>query len=341
MTTSLAAQSRPSVTFLFCVESGYIEGQIPLAIEGLRRFGGGLADAPILIVTPRYGPTLERKTLSAIQDLGAKYVRRKLRDSSDWYVYMNKAWSAQLAEELAETEQVIWLDADTLVVSEPSLLVLRAGEDFACASIDKNVGSTGPDDPCETYWQALSSHYGLPIDALPWVETEHDRQRVRFRLHSGVYSFRRNAGLGRAFVGAMQSMLDSRIAFSRKLPLPGDDVALAFAVVQLQLNWRLLPMFCNYEMTPTSRYYRRAEAQTAQILHYHHALSSPDGASWFLGELETFRPDVADWLRPRTPLLTRPGGFRRRVMRRFLQSLRSRRQALYEASCQITVQEPI
>jgi hypothetical protein len=252
---------------------------------------------------------------------------------------MNKAWAADLGEELAETEQIIWLDSDVLVVAEPNLLVLRPGEDFACAAIDKNVGSSGPDDPYEPYWEALSAYYGVPIDGLPWVETERDHQRVRFRLHSGVYSFRKNSGLGSAFAAGLESMLASRIAFSRKLPFPGDDVALAFAVVQLKLSWRLLPMYCNYEMTPTSNFYRHSQARTAQILHYHHALSSPEGASWFLRELDTFRPDVADWLRPHTPLLRRSGGIHRLILRRLLRTVRARRQALHEASCRILVQE--
>ncbi len=89
---------------------------------------------------------------------------------------------------------------------------------------------------------------------------EHDRQHVRFRLHSGVYSFRKNVGLGRAFVAGLESVLASRIAFSRTLPFPGDDVALAFAVLQLKPSWRLLPMYCNYEMTPAAKFYQRSDA---------------------------------------------------------------------------------
>jgi hypothetical protein len=252
---------------------------------------------------------------------------------------MNKAWAAEIGEEFADTEQIIWLDSDVLVVSEPSSLVLSPGEDFACGALDKNVGSSGPGDPYETYWKALSAHYGIPIDDLPWVETEHDRKRVRFRLHSGVYSFRRNVGLGQAFVSGLKSMLASRIAFSRKLPFPGDDVALAFSVIQSKLNWRLLPMCSNYEMTPTSKVYRRSEARTAQILHYHHTLSSQESVNWFLRELDSFRPDVADWLRPHTPLLKRSGGFSRLIMRRFLRTHRARRQARHEELCKIMVQE--
>jgi hypothetical protein len=82
---------------------------------------------------------------------------------------MNKACAAQVGEELAETEQIIWLDSDVLVVSEPNPLLLKPNEDFACAAINKNVGSSGPGDPYEAYWKALSECYGMSIENLPWV----------------------------------------------------------------------------------------------------------------------------------------------------------------------------
>lgn len=331
--------SSDRVTFLFCVESGYIEGQIIVAIECLRRFGGALAQAPILVVTPRFGPSLTRSTLIKLDELRATYVRRNLRNPWDWYVYTNKAMAAFLGEELVHTEQIVWLDSDVLVVSEPQELILKPSEDFACCSVDKNVGSSGPGDPYESYWAALASYYGLSVDMLPWVKPEQSRSRVRFRLHSGVYSFRCRKQFGRAFLLDLESMLNSRIAFSRDLPYPGDDVAMAFTVIQLNLNWRLLPLAYNYEMTPTSELYERHAASHAKILHYHHALSSADGARWFIRELQTFRPDVADWLRPRVPLLKRTGGFHRTIMRRLLREARDRRWAEHLATCKITVVE--
>jgi hypothetical protein len=251
---------------------------------------------------------------------------------------MNKALAAALGEELAATEQVIWLDSDCLVVSEPAPLLLAPGEDIACCSVDKNVGSSGPDDPYEAYWKALADCYGMPVDRLPWVETAHERRRVRFRLHSGVYSFRRGSGVGKAFVEDMDTMLSSRIAFSRKLPYPGDDVALAFSIVRRNFRWRMLPMSCNYEMIPASGIYRREDARHAEILHFHHALAAPESAAWFLRELEGFRPDVADWLRPRLPLPTKTGGIHRAIIRRLLRNWRLRRQTRHEASCKVTVE---
>ncbi|MDN3275943.1 hypothetical protein QWJ07_16900 [Frankia sp. RB7] len=326
-------------TFLFCVESGVLEGQTVLAIESLRRFGGSMAEAPVLVVTPRAGPSLARHTLRDLDEWGVIYVRRDLQNQRDWFTYMNKGLAALLADELAETEQVIWLDSDVLVVSAPEQLLLQPNEDLACAAINKNVGSSGPADPHEPYWQAMADAYHVPLDSLPWAVGQRDNQRARLRLHSGVYSFRRGVGIGRQFVRDLETMLDSKVAFTRRLPQPGDDVALAFSVVQLKLSWRNLSHFCNYQMTPSSATYKRVEAPEARVLHYHHTLNSQEGASWFIRELEHFRPDVAGWLKPRLPLDSRPGGWRSLLQRRLLRSIRTSHQRKHEARCRFLVHE--
>lgn len=328
-----------SVTFLLCAESGGFEAQTLLAVDCLRQFGGRLANARILVVTPRFGPSLESATLAKFRALDVEYVYSNLSNPFSWYVYMNKALAASLGDKLSRSEQLIWLDSDVLVVREPTSLLLKSNEDFACCSLDKNIGSSGPPDRNENYWGALSQAYGVALERLPWVQTSLDQQRVRFRLHSGVYSFRSGSGLGDAFVRDMERMLSCGIGFSKQLPFPGDDVALAFSVCRLDLAWRQLPASANVEMTPGSRWYRREDAADGDVLHYHKALASSAGSYWLLDELNAVRPDVADWLLRRVPLPTKVGGTRRAVIRRALYELRRRRQAQIEGGLRFPASE--
>lgn len=324
----------PSTTVFFCVESGYFEAQTLLAVECLRHFGGRFANVPVLAITPRSGPSLTRETLRRFDELGVTYIRRNLGHRYSWFAFTNKVIAAMLAEEYASTEQIIWMDSDTLVVSEPELLWLEPDIDFAICSVDKNVGTSGPDDRNESYWLALSKYYNINIDKLPWVITEFDRQRVRFRLHSGIYAFRRGCGLGEGWLKACDRMFDSHVVYSKELPFPGDDVALAFGVVGMNLRWRLLPMSYNYEMTPTSLIYKQEELHSAIILHYHYAMTDPKSCTWLLKELEGELPKVYNWLKERTPLNPKIGGFHRSVMRKFLHQWRVRQQKQFEANSQ-------
>jgi len=324
-------QRSPSTTFLFNIESGYLESQTILAVECLRRFGGKFADAPVLAVTPRLGASLTRDTQRRLDELEVTYIKQNLGHPYSWYTYINKPLAAMLAEDSASTEQIIFLDSDTLVLAEPELLWLEHDIDFAICSTIKGMGSSGSRDKYEPFWLALCQHYGIDIDQLPWIVTGFDRERVRFRLHSGVFVFRRNLGLGQAWVKACEKMLASRISY-RKQSFPGDDVALAFAVVELNLRWQLLPVSYNYQITPHSRTYQREQLKLAQILHYHHTLDKPDECTWALMEMEDQLPDIYNWIKNRVPLEKKVGGFQRMLFRRLLNQWRNlqRRQALAE-----------
>ena len=330
-------QSPPSTTVVFCVESGVFEAQTILAVESLRHFGGRFSNVPVLAITPRLGPSLTRDTLRRFDELGVTYIRRNLSHPRSWYCYMNKALAVMLAEEHATTEQIIWLDSDILVAAEPELFWLEPDVDCAISATDKNVGTTGPSDKNEPYWLALSESYGVNIDQLPWIVTEFDRQRVRFRLHSGVYAFRRSSGLGTGFVKACEQMLDSRIAYTDRLPFPGDDVALAFEIVLRNLRWRLLPLSYNYEMEPNSQMYRRDQLSSARIIHYHYAMTMPSACDWALTEIKSERPDLYNWLQERVPLNSKIGRLHRSLLRRFLKEWRDRQQNSFQATCRSTV----
>jgi len=313
-----------SATFLFCVESGHFEAQTTLAIECLRRFGGRFSNYPVLVVTPRFGPSLIPETLRKFSELDVKYIRRNHNNDYSWYPYTNKALAAKVADEEAQTDQIFWLDSDVLVVRPPEELELNENEDFAICSVDKNVGSSGPHDPFEPYWIKMSEEFGLTVDDLPWIQPLSGEDPVRFRLHSGVYSFRRGRGLGEAFFRDICIMLGSKIAFSRSIPFPGDDVALAYSIIRLGLRYRMLSMGSNFEMIPTSKVYKSSGVESASIIHYHKALTDSQQTDWFMSELTLKRPDVAEWLRLKLPLKPRIGGIFRRLLRKSLYELRNK-----------------
>jgi hypothetical protein len=331
--------TNPSITFVYGVESGILEPQTLVAIECLRKFGGKYADSPVLAITPRFGPSLTHQTLRRFEELGVTYIRQNMRHPQAWYHYLNKALACTLAEEnYARTESIAFLDSDTLIIQEPELLELPSEVDFAICSTDQNVGSSGPNDKNEPYWLALCEAYGINIDDLPWVVTSLEQKPVRFRLHSGVFSFRRGTGIGRGYLEGCERMIDSRISYSEKLPFPGDDVALAFAIVLSKLRFKILPDSYNYQILPSSTRYQREYIPDVRVLHYHKATIHPDECQWMMNELKLTRPDIYEWLRDQVPFNPRVGGPHRRLLRRLLGEIRTREGKQVERECRAYVQ---
>jgi len=318
-------------TALFCIESGFFEAQTVLAIESLRRFGGRLAQAPVLAITPRLGPSLTRATRRRLDELGVTYIRKNLRHPLSWYGFLNKPLAVLLAEEHATTEEILWLDCDILIAAEPELLLLGPDCDFAVCSTDKNIASTGPEDKSEAYWVAICQCMGMDVEQLPWVVTEFEKTRVRFSFNAGIFAFRRNKGLARKYLTACEKLVNSRIAY-RGLGIGNNEQpALGLAVLAAGLRFRMLPESHNYCVEDIAGGpYRREGLPSARILHYHQMLSKPRHTAWMLGELEGQLPELHAWLKGRVPLDTRLGGPHRRLMRRLLQKWRYRKAMRFE-----------
>src|SRR5262249_55866667 len=114
-----ASRGAPSATVVCCVEAGPLETTTLWMVESLRRWGGRFAQAPVIAVTPRFGPSLRHSTLRKFDDLHVQYVRKNVARKYSWYNFLNKPLSLNVAEEHAKTDIMVWLDADVFVTGAP------------------------------------------------------------------------------------------------------------------------------------------------------------------------------------------------------------------------------
>ena len=135
------------ITFVCCVESGWLEAQTLRMIESLRRWGGQFANAPVFAVTPRFGPPLADKTLQTFNKLNVKYLRCHEKREYSWYPFLNKPCALIAAEKHSTSEHIAWLDSDLLIVVEPNQMSLNEGEDFLACASDKNFGQAQREVP--------------------------------------------------------------------------------------------------------------------------------------------------------------------------------------------------
>ncbi|MGO7983772.1 hypothetical protein ACC691_38675, partial [Rhizobium johnstonii] len=92
-----------------------------------------------------------------------------------------------------------------------------------------NIGSTGPGDENEPYWEKVCRAGGIAIDDLPWVRTTADAERIRLYWNSGVFSYRPESGFLDAWEHMIQQLLDSTEASTIDKVFWTDQVALGLA----------------------------------------------------------------------------------------------------------------
>lgn len=271
-------------------------------VESLRRFGGGLSEADVIAVRPRPGPPLAPATRRAMIDLGVRYLDARPATPYTWHHYMNKPQALVAAEAVADTDQMLWLDSDVLILQEPADLVLADGIDFAASAPDSGiVGSGGDDDANDPFWRRTAAAMGMRVDDLPWLTTG-DGHRVRFYMNAGVFAYRRSAALGSAFVRDFERVLGQGVARSHDEVHYIDQVVLGLTVLRLGLAWRDLPDIDNFAVLShlPQNYDPRAVAPV-RVLHYHDSMTS----QWWprlLQTLEASHPAVHDWLAPLGPV---------------------------------------
>lgn len=326
-----------AISFVCCVESGILEGLTVRMVESLRRWGGAFAAAPVFAVTARRGPGLSRETLQAFERLGVRYLDRPLSGRYSWFPYYNKPVALAVAEEEASTETMAWLDSDILIVGEPEALHLEDGIDFTACASEKEMGTTGEDDPFEPMWRANCQALGINIDSLPWIISEPDGIRMRVYWNSGVFAYRRSTRFGHHFLQACTRLMEARnLSAAKDFSISFNEMgAVALEMHRLGLSWRALPYSHNHSVNwrSYSRSFRQDEFRRARVIHHHDSMLP---AFWdtFLKCLQANHPAVADWLVEMGSVQNR-ASLGNRLFGKVLRDYRDRQWRAYVGSCKV------
>ncbi len=326
----------PQITFVCCVESGALEAQTVRMVESLRQWGGRFANAPLIAVTPRFGPPISHKTRQSFERLNVEYLPFQTKSQYSWFKYLNKPNALVAAEERSSSEYIGWLDSDLLFVGEPDKFFLNEDEDFVACASDKNIGTTGPNDPFESYWKEICQTVGLNIEDLPWVTTAMDSKRIRLYWNSGVFVYRRRTGLGKQHLETSTQMLDAYLANRNSGIFFTDQVALGLAMVKMGLSWRALPYSHNYTMSSLihSEWYKEEQLKEARIVHYHDAMW-PNFWSEFVTCMSNTHPEVAQWLTSIGPMKNE-APLQWRATSQILKHFRSQKESAYTKLCRVS-----
>jgi hypothetical protein len=330
--------STPDISFVCCVESGALESYTVRLVESLRKFGGRYANAPLIAVTPRFGPPLSKATRDLFHSYDVKHIRPAPSHQYGWFKFFNKPLALVSAEEHIRTESVGFLDSDLLIVNEPERLTLASTEDFLAFPVEcKEMGTAGPGDPYEEFWRASCKVAGIELEALPWITTAQTQERVRLYFNSGLFVYRRGSGLAKEYLRLCRALLDSKIGTNAQGYGLGikEMISIGFAVITLGLKWRPLPYSYNYVMSSATHehWYSLESLKNARIVHYHDAMWLPFWNT-FLSCMHDAHPEISYWLSSLGPM-NNDAPLQFRLLSRYLRAMRERRANRYLASCTI------
>jgi hypothetical protein len=192
---SIKIDSSETLRFLTVVNSIQGVRQARLLMESLRSFGGEFGNCPVWVFVPGTVDLGDFATLKNVSvfplDIEAPYRHYELAD---------KVFACARAEELAgvESQSLVWLNLDCLMINPPALFDLGSAFDAALRPVHiKNVGSLAQ-EPLDDYWKTVYRAIGVE-DAPFTVESFVDSQTLRPYFNTHCFSINPVRGILQAW----------------------------------------------------------------------------------------------------------------------------------------------
>ena len=324
--------SSQTITFVSCVERGRLEDETVLMLESLRRNGGRLANARVLVVVGRRGAPLAESTRKALDRLQAELIVDRHSNPAPWFNYANKIAACTIAQRMANTPLIAWLDSDVLIAGEPTGLLLANDEDFAgrCEFLPPAMHKGDPVNV--PYWQALCAQVGIQPEQLPFVRMAHLDLDMRLNFNSGVFVWRRSSSFAKAYLDTFVNLLKSRLAQYDGNFFTADQVIIAPILIARNLKWKHLDLVDHHMIFQGMIDGAGAapDMSKSSVIHYSRSLTPPY-RDRFLKRLQAELPAVHALVTSTPPLDRTSEGPAARATAMALKAWRNLQWRIYEA----------
>ncbi|MCW2526459.1 MAG: hypothetical protein JWM76_1319 [Pseudonocardiales bacterium] len=326
------------VEFVVIVEAGPLEAQAVLLVESLRAYGGRHARASVSAVSPRMTRRPTRETVRALRRAGADYLALEVSGACPDYPTSWRLHTLAELERRPGPPVIVQLDSDTVFLDDVGPLCVDGLASARPVDV-KGMGSTGPGDPFEPYWEALCGLAGVGVDDLPFVEATVDGARVRATHNGGFVASQRSNRLFQTADELFRSSVEADLRPHRDLGLSvvsgvgevgkagsewwGSAQAVV-SVAAASLGFEIGPLPTGVNVPMHSWAELPVKPTAVQHAHYHWLLAEPIGPAGPMFDPAVLgSPAKLDWLSRRTPLALGPPA-RRPVLKRLRGAGRSR-----------------
>jgi len=187
---------------------GDVALQTLLLAKSLRDFGGSIASEPIWAMVPDGGPRMKRFIADAFEDLDVRLVPFPIEPEVARIPFAVKAVAGSQAEQAVDTDLLIWLDPDVLVVGGGREFLIPEGVTVGYRPVHHRLIGIDADRPIDAFWEAVLGACGASEDRLFRMYTN-TGERIKAYINAGVFVVRPEAGL-------LQKWLDALVPLSNK-----------------------------------------------------------------------------------------------------------------------------
>jgi hypothetical protein len=168
-----------------------------LFFESLREFGGELADAPFIALTPNQAGEFPKEIEERFKALKIERLPFEMDEEAFKFPFAGLVYAAAKAESLLqrEAETLVWLLSDTLVVNPPTAFYLPKGIRLAYRPVHHTLIGSIYDQPLDEFWSLVYKHCHVPEESVFPMETCVGDNIIRPYFNAGMLVVRPQVGL--------------------------------------------------------------------------------------------------------------------------------------------------
>ncbi len=190
------SETTPGVMFGVFAEDAEAIGHCIVLAESIRTFGGSFAQCPIFVYTPE-DLEIAKESAAQLESYGVELRHTSAPSEALWFYFARKVFASAEAEKEAAAAGLIlvWMDEDTVVLSEPEAFLLPDGISLAYRPVMHNIIGSLYAEPPNEFWKRLYELMEIPDSALFPMTTPADRQEIRAYFNAGLLAVRPERGI--------------------------------------------------------------------------------------------------------------------------------------------------
>jgi hypothetical protein len=177
-----------ALCFAFPAGPGLLTRQALVLAASIRAFAGAYSTASIYGLLEGNAPGVDLTEGHPFSDLGVKIVHYSVPASLERIPFSRKVAAAAAAEEKAggEAALLVWMDAHSLVVNPPDVLVLEAPFRLGCRPVDHQLIGSRYEEPADPFWDLIYELNQVPPQRLFPMTTSVDQVEIRPYINAGL-----------------------------------------------------------------------------------------------------------------------------------------------------------
>lgn len=159
-----------------------------MLFDSLRTFGDELADSPCIMLVPQTREPLPDETKERLGVLGVHLVPFDIDGEAARFPLAPLAYAAASAEQevRGNTEILVWMNEDTLIIRPPVDFLIQEGINLAYRPVHHTRIGSIYDKPPDDFWSLIYQHCGISEDKAFPMETGIKDNTIRAYFNAGL-----------------------------------------------------------------------------------------------------------------------------------------------------------